>query len=189
MNPSSSHSGSLWTIWPLNIVKRQLRNSGIWTGGTSLRNPITLRRLRIGLLPAAFPESIFSKRDLYLVNFNQVILQFINFVICFLHTILIQNNEFQNLLFIRDQFLLKLPNFIAYVPFHKIFKIRKVVVVSLIVSRACKYDRFKWVLLTIKLENLLNNEIQLLLFLEQQARSHALNALIGHTYFRNQEVQ
>lgn len=65
----------------------------------------------------------------------------------------------------------------------------ELILITLNVFWGNEYQSFEGIVLVVKFEYLLNEEIQFLLFLEHQARSKVVNSIVCHTHFSDQEVQ
>ena len=96
---------------------------------------------------------------------------------------------FQYVFLTRNKFFSYSAHFERYEVLHEILEVREIVILTIAEVWTVENDGFEGILLPINLQDLLNEEVELLLLLKQEARPHALDPFISHTDLGNQEVE
>lgn len=96
---------------------------------------------------------------------------------------------FQYVFLTRNKFFSYSAHFERYEVLHEILKVCEIVILTIAEIWTVENDGFEGILLPINLQDLLNEEVELLLLLKQEARPHALDPFISHTDLGNQEVE
>ena len=100
-------------------------------------------------------------------------------VVCLLHDLLLVGHDL----------LAKLGQLVGHLVLDVVFEVAEVVILFAEFLGASEDQGLEGVLLIVDLEDLLDEEVELLLFLEEEAGSHVLDTVVGHTDLGDEEVE
>lgn len=106
-----------------------------------------------------------------------------------LDVVLVDCKLLENLLLIRNSLLLHLAQLICDLVLHELLHVSEDVLRSFDNARRDEDECLERVLEAVRVHDFLNEEVELLFFLVQEARAKALDALICHTHLCDQEVE
>lgn len=141
------------------------------------------------LLVLALIDSLTTFCHLHLVNVLNLLKAICHTLINIPNVVLVNRQLLDDLLLVRNGLLFHFLEFVGHLIFHKLFHIAKLLLRAVNILWRNENECFERIIQPIRLDDLLNQEVELLLLLVQEAGSQFLDTFVSHTDFSDQKVE